>query len=156
MRRYFMTIPEASQLVMQAGALSKDGEIFILDMGSPVKIVDLAHDLIRLSGFELGRDIDIEFTGIRPGEKLFEELNAEPDKLTKTKHASIFVVPEASDDIPRTLGESLISLSKGAEDLERSELYASMRDHPRVSVHEPAVASDVLTPATSCTSEVQA
>ena len=72
--RYFMTIPEAVQLVLQAGALGDHGEVFVLDMGEPVRIVDLATDLIRLSGLELGADIEIQFTGMRPGEKLYEEM----------------------------------------------------------------------------------
>ncbi len=91
MTRYFMTIPEAVQLVTQAATLSQGGEIFILDMGRPVKIVDLAHDLIRLSGLEPDRDIEIEFTGIRPGEKLFEELSTTKESVERTAHPKIFV-----------------------------------------------------------------
>jgi FlaA1/EpsC-like NDP-sugar epimerase len=89
MRRYFMTIPEAVQLVLQAGALGKGGELFMLDMGEPVKIVDLARDMIRLSGFEEGTDIEIEFTGIRPGEKLFEEMFFSHEVAEPTDHPKI-------------------------------------------------------------------
>ncbi len=91
MKRYFMTIPEACQLVMQAGAMGRGGEIFVLDMGDPVKIVDLARDLIRLSGLRPGEDIEIQFSGIRPGEKLFEELATDEEHADKTKHPKIFV-----------------------------------------------------------------
>jgi len=91
MQRYFMTIPEASQLVLQAGAIAKSGEVYVLDMGEPVKIVTLAEDLIRLSGLEPGEDIEITFTGTRPGEKLFEELSWDEENAEKTTHAKIFV-----------------------------------------------------------------
>ncbi|HVF30786.1 MAG TPA: nucleoside-diphosphate sugar epimerase/dehydratase [Pyrinomonadaceae bacterium] len=91
MTRYFMTIPEASQLVLQAGALGSGGEIFILDMGEPVKIVNLAEDMIRLSGLTPYEDIDIVFTGVRRGEKLFEELEITGENLDKTNHPKIFI-----------------------------------------------------------------
>ncbi len=91
MRRYFMTIPEAAQLVLEAGAMGTGGEIFILDMGDPVRIVDLAERLIQLHGFEPYKDIPIEYTGIRPGEKLFEELGVDAEKLASTRHPKIFV-----------------------------------------------------------------
>lgn len=89
--RYFMTISEAVQLVLQAGGMAKGGEIFVLDMGEPVKIDKLAKDLIRLSGLELNKDIEIKYTGLRPGEKLYEELLMEEEGLTSTKHQKIYV-----------------------------------------------------------------
>ncbi|MGG7213298.1 polysaccharide biosynthesis protein [Clostridium nigeriense] len=89
--RYFMLIPEASQLVLQAGAFAKGGEIFVLDMGKPVKIYDLACDLIRLSGFEPNKDIEIKFTGLRPGEKLYEELLMSEEGLGTTTHNKIYI-----------------------------------------------------------------
>lgn len=106
MQRYFMMIPEASQLVIQAGAMGKGGEIFVLDMGEPVKIVDLAKDMIRLSGLRVGDDIEISFTGIRPGEKLFEELHIGGETHVATKHSKIMVVQSqqtALDEITESL-----------------------------------------------------
>lgn len=91
MQRYFMTIPEASQLVMQAGAIGQGGEIFVLDMGQPVRILDLAEEMIRRQGLEVGKDIRIKFTGIRPGEKLFEELSNASDSVTPTSHPQISI-----------------------------------------------------------------
>lgn len=98
MIRYFMTISEAAQLVIQAGALARGGEIFVLDMGDPVKIVELAETLIRLSGFEPGKDIDIVYTGVRPGEKLVEELTTTNEEVVSTENKRIFMArPQAVD-----------------------------------------------------------
>jgi FlaA1/EpsC-like NDP-sugar epimerase len=91
MRRYFMTIPEAAQLVLQAGAMGEGGEIFILDMGEPVRILDLAEEMITLTGLRPYVDMDIVFTGLRPGEKLFEELELSGEQIAKTRHPKIFI-----------------------------------------------------------------
>lgn len=96
--RYFMLIPEAAQLVLQAGAYAKGGEIFVLDMGNPVRIYDLAKDLIKLSGFEPEVDIKIEITGLRPGEKLYEELLMDEEGLRKTSHEKIFIAKPGEYD----------------------------------------------------------
>jgi FlaA1/EpsC-like NDP-sugar epimerase len=91
-RRFFMTIPEAAQLILQAGGMGQGGEIFILEMGTPVKIVDMARDLIRLSGREPDRDVKIVFTGLRDGEKLYEELITVGEGIVATKHEKIMVL----------------------------------------------------------------
>jgi FlaA1/EpsC-like NDP-sugar epimerase len=106
--RYFMTIPEAVQLVIQAGAMAEGGEIFILDMGKPVKILDLAEDLIRLSGYEPYTEIPIKIIGLRPGEKLFEELLLDEEGISSTKHDKIFVAKPLEivlEDLERELEE---------------------------------------------------
>ena len=99
--RYFMTIPEAAQLVLQAGALAESGSIYVLDMGEPVKIMDLAKQLIRFYGYEPGVNMDIKIVGLRPGEKLYEELmmDEEQDKMRRTVHNKIFVAPPRSIDL---------------------------------------------------------
>jgi FlaA1/EpsC-like NDP-sugar epimerase len=105
MMRYFMTIPEAVQLVIQAGALCKGGEIFVLDMGEPIKIVDLARDMIILSGLKPEEDIKIEFTGLRPGEKLYEELFSDRESFTLTQHERIFIAPDSETEDAEINGE---------------------------------------------------
>lgn len=113
--RYFMTIAEACQLVLEAGAMGQGGEIFIFDMGSPVKIADLAKKMIQLSGLELGKDIQINFTGLRPGEKLFEELLANEENTLPTHHKKIMIAKVKSYEFAFVSGEinELIELFKG-------------------------------------------
>lgn len=111
--RYFMTIPEAVRLILEASTFAKGGEIFVLDMGEPVKIVDLAKNLIRLSGFKEGRDIEIVYTGLRPGEKLFEELLMDEEGLVKTCSEKIFVA-KPGDISYETLVEKIQWLGEGA------------------------------------------
>jgi FlaA1/EpsC-like NDP-sugar epimerase len=121
MVRYFMTIPEAAQLVLQAGAMGEGGEIFILDMGEPVRILDLAKDTITLSGFKPYEDIDIIVTGIRPGEKLFEELDTAGEQVSRTRHPKIFIGKIAAYT-EEQVGEALERLSALAQDGREPEL----------------------------------
>ncbi len=128
MRRYFMTIPEASQLVLQAGTMGQGGEIFILDMGEPVKIVDLARDLIRLSGMTPDEDIEIVFSGVRPGEKLFEELSVSAEQADKTKHPKIFIGRTSSlgDEVVGQI-EALVALADGEHASDGQLLRAAVK-----------------------------
>jgi len=122
MRRYFMTASEACQLVLQSLALGKGGEIFVLDMGQPVKIVDLARNLILSSGFQPDREIKIEFIGVRPGEKLFEELSLDSEHLVSTSHSRIGSLACAEKVDARRVNSSLQELEKSV----------SARDHQRM------------------------
>lgn len=115
--RYFMTIPEAAQLVIQAGIMAKGGEIFILDMGEPVRIADLAKDLIKLSGLKPDIDIRIEYTGLRPGEKLYEELLLEEEGIRKTAHEKIYVAKPLDMDF-NNLMKSIRKLERNISDEE--------------------------------------
>jgi FlaA1/EpsC-like NDP-sugar epimerase len=128
MTRYFMTIPEAVQLVTQSAGLSRGGETFILDMGAPVRILDLAHDLIRLSGLEPGKDIEVRFTGVRPGEKLFEELSTRSEGLQRTAHPKIFTGSYDSPDLVevRARLEALRPLCRGGDAGKLREALATL------------------------------
>jgi FlaA1/EpsC-like NDP-sugar epimerase len=128
MERFFMTIPEAVQLVLQAAVLGTGGEVFVLDMGQPVKIVDLARDLIRLSGLEVGRDIEIKFTGKRPGEKLYEELFITGEEYRRTKHEKIFIAANASRFVPVDLDASISALQASAARNDRRAILRGFKN----------------------------
>lgn len=138
MRRYFMTIPEASQLVMQAGAIARGGEVFVLDMGQPVKIIDLAREMIRRSGLREGRDIEIEITGVRPGEKLFEELACDNEQTRPTSHEKIRVwqLPTATPAQVRHMLDRLAAVV----DEGRDEVVRALCEIVPEYTPEPAVA----------------
>ncbi len=127
--RYFMTIPEASQLVMLAGTKAKAGELFILDMGQPVRIYDLAVNMIKLMGYSLG-DIEIQEIGLRPGEKLFEELLIKGESVTKTDNDMIFIEKDSAysrDEIDAKLEEIYAALAKGGEDENAEAVKAAIK-----------------------------
>jgi len=118
--RYFMTIPEAAQLVLEAGAMARQNQVFVLDMGEPVKILDLAENLIRLSGLEPYRDIQIEEVGLRPGEKLYEELLMKSEHLIKTDNEKIFV-EEQGQIVPDVIMHDLVRLDEAVTREESEE-----------------------------------
>ena len=125
--RYFMTIPEASQLVLQSGAMAKNGELFVLDMGQPVRIYDLAESMIRLSGMEPGVDIEIIETGLRPGEKLYEELLVKSEELDKTENSLIFIErdsPLSVEEIESRLDQLREAVATGSDETVSETLHA--------------------------------
>ena len=141
MMRYFMTIPEASQLVMQAGAIGRGGEIFVLDMGSPVRILDLAEQLIRRNGLRPGDDVHIRFSGVRPGEKLYEELAGDDERTRPTMHPKIRVWELPAAD-PAQVAEGLDLLARAAQGTRDVAVEALRRCVPefrpnRVARREP-------------------
>lgn len=141
MTRYFMTIPEASQLVLEAGAMGNGGEIFILDMGEPVKIADLARELITLSGLTPGEDIEIVFSGMRPGEKLFEELSVDSESADRTGHPKIFVGrfrPHAWEQVQRQLHDLAASVDHPADVRKRFAEIVPEFKQPVAAVPTPA------------------
>ena len=122
--RYFMTIPEAVGLILQAGGMGRGGEIFVLDMGQPIKIVDLAKNMIELSGYKVGEDIEIQFTGLKPGEKLFEELQHGAENHAPTAHPRILQFSSGNDcskvsQLARTDFEPFVD-ELGPNDLKRN------------------------------------
>ena len=125
--RYFMLIPEACQLILQAGAMGKGGEIFILEMGEPVKIDNMARDLIRFSGFEPDVDIKIEYTGLRPGEKLYEELMTSAEGVIPTEHGKIMVLKSREVDM-ELLNAGLIKLKKGVEKQSKGKIRELLKE----------------------------
>jgi len=125
--RYFMTIPEACQLILQAGAMGEGGEIFILDMGTPIKIDDMARDLIRLSGLEPDVDIKIEYIGLRPGEKLYEELITEGEGIVPTSHEKIMMLRGAECNLA-VLNGKIDELARLAYDQEAEEIKVKLQE----------------------------
>ena len=161
MKRYFMTIPEACQLVLQAGAMGRGGEIFVLDMGEPVLILDLARDLIALSGLREGEDIEVQFTGVRPGEKLFEELSLAEEQVDKTLHPKVFIgriKPHSWDAVTRFLRDLEVACDRPETDRVRvllgqfiAEYRPSDRPPPRSSAPAGATPSTPARPPATLT-----
>ena len=127
MERFFMSLPEAAQLILQAGSIGKGGEIFALDMGQPIKILDIANELIRLSGLEPDIDIPISFIGARPGEKQFEEINNSSERIQKTKHEKIVkIIPDISLDQVKSIIERIMSGELNGHEFNNDELKESL------------------------------
>ena len=129
MTRYFMSIQEAAQLILQAGALVEEkGKIFLLDMGKPIKIDQMARDLIRLSGFEPDKDIPIAYTGLRPGEKLYEELQSKDEKVVVSEHKKIMILYEDNHQMNwAALKSAVKDLLKISENLDSGEIQLKLK-----------------------------
>jgi FlaA1/EpsC-like NDP-sugar epimerase len=137
--RYFMTIPEACQLILQAGAMGNGGEIFILDMGTPINITDMARDLIKLSGFEPETDIEIQYTGLRPGEKIKEELITDGEGIVPTSHQKIMVLQGLPCDIDVLNGrvDRLFKLAVGQDgEAIKKELKVILPEYGTTASHD--------------------
>ena len=143
--RYFMTIPEASQLVLESGAMAKNGELYVLDMGKPVKILELAENMIRLSGFEPYKDINIIETGLRPGEKLYEELLIKTEELDKTDNSMIFV--ERDKPLDRQVIEDKLNILRDAIATEDNEAVRRAMKRVVPTYHSPEKVNSAATHA---------
>lgn len=154
MTRFFMTIPEAASLVLQAGALGEGGEIFILDMGEPMRVLDLAEDMIRLSGLTPYEDIEIKFSGIRPGEKLYEELEITGENLLKTRHPKIFI-GKIAEYLPESVREICERLSEIVQNPVEANLRLAINEIlPEAKI--TIISADAAPKQTSPVSEVSA
>ena len=122
MKRYFMSLSESAQLILQAGSMGNGGEIFVLDMGNPVNIQDIAYELIRLSGLEPEKDISIEYIGARPGEKLFEELNSEKESVVNTTHEKILMMRNGNEQEFNTMVEYVKRILDSAKTYDKEKI----------------------------------
>jgi FlaA1/EpsC-like NDP-sugar epimerase len=133
-----MTIPEACKLILQAAAFGEGGEIFILDMGTPIKIVDMARDLIRLSGFKAGEDIEIKFIGLRVGEKLHEELITEGEGIFRSNHEKILILKGRNNEDLNWLNQKIEELVKVALDQDAPGIKSKLKEIvPEYEPYEP-------------------
>jgi FlaA1/EpsC-like NDP-sugar epimerase len=145
MERYFMSVPEAAQLILQAGSIGDGGEVFVLDMGEPIKILDIANELIRLSGFEPELDIPISFIGARPGEKKIEELIQDNEKVRKTKHEKIMVVDSTTGkEDGKIILERIMRGELGGHEFNNNELRVTLKSlvpeyKPSDDLQEPVI-----------------
>lgn len=140
MQRYFMSIPEAAQLILQAGAMGEGGEIYILDMGKPVRILDMAKDIIRLHGLEPDKDIPIKFIGLRPGEKLYEELITKGEGIVETSHGKIMVLRGkiGNSDLLKKQIEELLSLACNCDSMQIKEKLREI-----IPEYKPQLSADI-------------